>query len=80
MDKTEFSYIGRKACGCVVAAIVDDPNHKRDVASFLSEMVRADLTVERVTHDYVREHLTFKCPHKQPKAGQLPLFDEAVRS
>ena len=45
MPVDSYTYIGRKACGCVVAATVDgDLETAKDVASF----IRDGLVVERV--------------------------------
>lgn len=72
-----MSYVGKKPCGCVVAAVVDDPNHKRDVARTIAEWVKGGLTVERVTHDYVRQNFTLDCQHRTD--GQMSMFDEVQR-
>ena len=50
----EPCYIGRKPCGCIVFAIIDNPDHKHDVAKELGRCVRAGLAIERVTAEYVR--------------------------
>jgi hypothetical protein len=49
-----MAYAGRKRCGCVVAACVDEPNHARDVAREIANWVRAGMTVERMTVEDVR--------------------------
>ena len=51
-----MSYVGRKTCGCIVAAIIDDPDHRKEVAKEIAAWIKDGLTVERVTNDYVREH------------------------
>jgi hypothetical protein len=42
-------YIGSYACGCAVAAVVDDPQFKKDTAKRIAEWVRNGMTVERLT-------------------------------
>jgi hypothetical protein len=49
-----MAYIGKKSCGCIVAACVDNPEHKREIARNLAEWIRDGLTIERVTCDFVR--------------------------
>ena len=63
------TYIARKSCGCVVAAWVNMPDHKRDVATFLSKMVREGLTVELVETERVRTTKSWlrRCPHDKPR-------------
>lgn len=74
MDNTkpEYAYIGRLSCGCVVAVVADfgDKDTDRTVAEF----IKNGLTVERVSHDYVRENFIdiSQCPHRQ---HQHRLFD-----
>jgi len=68
-----MSYIGRKPCGCVVAAVVDQSDNRKGTADWVHRMIMDGLTVERVPHEYVREHLKWDCPH-EPK--QLELFDK----
>lgn len=74
----DFSYIGRKPCGCLVAAVIDDPDHASDVSKAVSSWIKRGLTIERVTHDVVRTEFTSRCPHevKQTrKPKQLGLFE-----
>lgn len=58
------SYIGRKSCGCIVLAIVDDPDHKKDIAKEIAKAIKGGLTIERVTCQYVRENMK-RCPHEE---------------
>lgn len=71
MTDTGYSYVGRKSCGCLVAAVVDDTDDAKDVAADVAGFIRQGLTIERVLHDVVRTELTFSCPHE---AQQLNLF------
>jgi len=49
------TYIARKSCGCVVFAMVDEPNpsdaYKKDMAKELAGCIKRGLTIERVTVD-----------------------------
>jgi len=57
-----MSYVGRKDCGCMVAAIVDDPQDRRDVAKQVGEWIRHGLTIEWVDVEVVRREL-HRCSH-----------------
>lgn len=60
---TDCAYIGRKACGCITLAVVDNPNHTKDTARSIAAAIRRGLTVERVTVEYVRLHMKkCECP------------------
>lgn len=74
----KMAYIGRKECGCVVCAYVDDPERRKDTAKEVSNWIKWGLTVEHVTIDYANEHFTWECPHK-PESVQLSLFSEATQ-
>lgn len=66
------TYVGRKPCGCAVAAMVDRGDHPREVAKEIASWVRHGLTVENRTASWVRQTsadnggLQFDCPH-EPK-------------
>lgn len=70
-----MAYIGRKSCGCVVAAYVDDPERRKDTAKEVASWIRDGLTVEHVTVTYANEQFKWDCPHK-PIQAQMSLFDE----
>lgn len=75
-----MSYIGRKPCGCIVCVIADEPGMRNEVAKFVAKWIKEGLTVERVTHEYVRQNwVGMDCPHT-PESAQLPLFDEVTAS
>lgn len=52
-----MAYIGRKSCGCIVAATVDDPIFKKDTAKFVAKLLRDGLFVERVSCQFVRDNM-----------------------
>ena len=56
-DTHGMAYIARRGCGCIVAATADDPGRRSAVARDISRWVKAGYVVERVTGDYVREHM-----------------------
>ena len=58
-----MAYIGRKTCGCLVFATVDDPKHRKEVAKDVAEAIAAGLAIDRVTCDYVRKNFS-RCEHK----------------
>ncbi len=64
------SYIGKKECGCVVAATVIDGQTPESVAADVADFIRGGLTIERVESDFVRLHFG-ECPHDKtiPMAG-----------
>lgn len=66
------AYVGKKPCGCIVAAIVDSPSDRERVAAALRGWVQAGLTVEHTTAADVRRNFVAEpCPH-EPQ--QLALF------
>lgn len=63
--KIEHSYIGRASCGCVLAATVDEGDKR--TAEAVAEFISDGLTIERVTHDYVRANFGRNCPICNPQ-------------
>lgn len=51
------AYVAKKSCGCVVAAHVDRPQYKNEVAKEVSRWIKEGYTVERVTQEFVRLNL-----------------------
>lgn len=59
-----MAYIGTKQCGCTVAAFVDKPEYKNDIAKEVSRWIREGLIVTRVNVEDV--NLTScKCDEEQ---------------
>lgn len=50
----DMAYVGIKSCGCLGAAIVDNPNRKRDVAREVAKCIRAGLALEKLPIETVR--------------------------
>ena len=70
MSSEPFSiYIGKwPDCGCVTAACVDDPNHKKDTAKFISDLIKDGRIVERITDKEFTENVRLcRCPHRIKK-------------
>jgi hypothetical protein len=64
--KEPMAYIGRKDCGCVVAACIDDKEHPEYTAEDLKEFAIAGYAIERVTCEQARQMLTgCKCNKPQ---------------
>jgi len=82
-DPTRMAYIARTACcKAVVAAIVDEPAHKRDVSREVGCWIRDGLTVERVPSDQVGAlfgSCTCDPPATQPKTitGRVTVSEDA---
>lgn len=61
--------IGIKSCGCVVAAVVDSPDHMIDTANTVAGWGRSGFTVRRVTVEEARL-LIKPCVHKKTKTAK----------
>lgn len=74
-DNDSPAYVGKKKCGCIVAAIVDDGSER--VATALRDWVRDGLTVERTTAADVRQNFVEEpCPHEPQQLALLPTEGE----
>ena len=53
----EESYVARCKCGCgnLVFAMVNNPDHKKDVAREISKLIRDGYDIETMTVEEVRE-------------------------
>ena len=64
-------YIGRKACGCITAVVVDAPESKKETAKSVAGFIAQGLTIDRVTAAAFRAG-KFGCKHKDKrKQGKL---------
>lgn len=63
-------YVGRKECGCFVAAIVDAPEHRKDTAREVAKWIRQGLAIERMSVEDVRQKL-MRCPHTDAQGTLL---------
>ena len=65
------TYIGKRLCGCLVMAIVNNPEDKKDVAREVAKAIREGLSVYLVSSELVRT-MPWKCEtHKEVKKGVL---------
>lgn len=71
------TYIGRKTCGCVVAAVVDDPTDPPACRAFtareVAKMIGRGLAVERVTVQQVRDGILTGCQCPKPARQRKPV-------
>lgn len=75
IQNADFCYVGTTACGCMVAACVDSPELKKDVARFVKECVEDGLTVSRIPTEEVRGKLKrCKCAEQKQKIENPELF------
>jgi len=72
----KMCYIGRKACGCVVAAVVIRAGEEKRIAKDVGGFIKQGLTVEQVAVDYARANLrTCFCAEKgKPDTKQEKMF------
>ena len=66
-----YSYIGRRSCGCIMAAVVDTGD--KFTATSVADFIKSGLVIERVTSQYVRDNLSH-CPHGNPVPVQSELL------
>lgn len=79
-QRPEFTYIGRKSCGCVWFCAVDDPQLADEIADSTRYAVRNGYEVTRLPSDeailIIREHFHCSpCPHERGPE-QLPMLLE----
>ncbi len=61
----EMCYIGRRPCGCVVAAVVIRAGEEKRVAKDVAVLIKEGLAIEQVTIVYVKANLrTCFCAEK----------------
>ncbi len=68
-------YVGRKSCGCLVAAVVDLPGQEKETARDVAQFIREGYTVTRMESEEVRVQL-HACTHKD-LGRQMPLGEKA---
>jgi len=62
-------YVGIKDCGCAVAAMVINSEHKKENAKEIAKWIREGLTIERKSVQWVNENFK-RCIHvKVNKSG-----------
>ena len=55
MTTESQTWIGLRECGCLVMAVVDTPERRRDVAKEVARAIREGLNVQKVSSQSVRE-------------------------
>ncbi len=75
MAEENMCYIGRKSCGCIELAVVDNPEHKEKTAKEIAKAIKWGLKIERVSVQYVRDNMRH-CPH--PKIGDKQTTQEIL--
>ena len=74
VNQPEFAYVGVETCGCITAAVVDNPDHAKDVRRAVSGFMRWG-TVERMPLAEIRKAICLtKHPQKTgcPHPGECP--------
>lgn len=65
------TYIGLRPCGCLAMAIVDNLEHRKDVAREVGKAIREGLNVQKVSTETVRT-MPWKCKlHQSQKQLKL---------
>jgi hypothetical protein len=75
------AYIGRRPCGCIGFATVDDPKYAKDNAKEIAKVIKLGWTVERVTVQFVRENWgpgCEQCDKKKTKVTKKAVNQEAL--
>jgi hypothetical protein len=75
------AYIARADCGCIVAATIDRPEYRKDVARDTADWIKRGYSIERTTVAEAKadpNFLTWPCPYDGDHAqGRLPVTDVA---
>ena len=71
MTEPRMAYTGTLPCGCIVSAVVDNPNHAEDVARTVGQMVMDGETVGRRSIEDLRTDPAFlrTCEHPSHEVG-----------
>lgn len=67
VDAATHAYIGKRACGCVLAVVIEIPGEQKFTAKSVSEFIKDGYAVERVTVEESRKLLVARCPHTAVK-------------
>lgn len=54
-NEPTHAYMGARPCGCACALLVDNPEHKREVAKDVASWIRSGLTIQRGTIEEARQ-------------------------
>lgn len=73
-----YAYVGIAPCGCVLMAVVDDPDPeiRKDTAKEVAAAINRGMVIERITSEDVRERFGHRsdCPVCRPV--KLPGLDK----
>ncbi len=70
-NKVSMTYVGRKSCGCVTMLVLDTPEHKREVAKEVAQVIRLGERLEHLTTEEVRA-MDWKCAEHKEKTDDSP--------
>lgn len=69
---TTHAYIGRKSCGCAVAAAADIPGMEKETAKSVASFIRDGYAVSRVLKEEVKDLFqTCRCDEKESAQPEL---------
>ena len=71
--RPDYSYIGRAACGCVVAVTTDDPTDRKHTGRRVAEFIADGLTIERMSIADFRALPHFGCTCPKTVQESMPL-------
>lgn len=73
-DHNGMSYVARKPCDCMVAAMLDSPSNARNTAKEVAGWIAHGL--KHVPNRVVSEEFVgIMCPHEPRKVVTMPLFE-----
>jgi hypothetical protein len=72
-QRPDYSYIGRAACGCVVAVTVDDPTDRKHTGQRVAEFIVDGLVIERMSAAEFRALPHFGCTCPKTVQESMPL-------
>src|SRR5262245_4362480 len=76
MSNAGFSYVGKRACGCIRMAMVEELSTKKEIGEFCADALKRGYKVERVLLDDPQLHFGECDQCRQPT--QRGLFAEAA--
>lgn len=66
------TYVAWNPCGCIGGLCVDSPEHKRDTAKFVADMIRHGCTVELKSTEWVRTECPIAACVDNPACARAP--------
>jgi hypothetical protein len=68
------AYIGKKPCGCVVACVVDMPDHKKSTADDVAEFIKEGYVVQHIAIGSGIQMAKCRCEEKKVLMKQVRLI------